>query len=381
MLNVLSVFGTRPEAVKMAPLIKTMEHDGDIKSYVCVTAQHRGMLDQVDKFFKIKPDYDLNIMSGHQTLSDITSKVLRGMDRVLEELKPDLMLVHGDTTTTFAGALSAFYHKIDVGHVEAGLRTNDKYFPYPEEINRRLTSQLSDIHFAPTKNSFNNLLGEGVRRENIFITGNTVIDALKYTVIDGYIFENEKLNADFGEYRIITMTAHRRENLGKPLENICAGVKKILENFKDVYIIYPVHLNPAVRHTVFKLLGGLDRVLLIDPISISDMHNLISKSYFVMTDSGGLQEEVPSLGKPVLVLRDVTERPEAVEAGTAVLVGTDAENILSKASLLLSDEAYYEKMAKAVNPYGDGKASERIVKAIKYKYGIINEKPEEFIAR
>lgn len=380
MLKIISVFGTRPEAIKMAPLIKELDGNADITSKVCVTAQHRDMLDQVLNYFDIKPDYDLNIMSSRQTLSQITSRVLLGMDDVLEREKPDLVLVHGDTTTTFAAALSAYYHKVMVGHVEAGLRTHDKFFPYPEEMNRRLTAPLADMHFAPTASAKANLLNEGIAEGSIYVTGNTVIDALKWTVKEGHLFENQALNdVDYKSYRVITMTAHRRENWGKPLENICYAVLDIVQRYKDVLVVYPVHLNPAVRDVVFKILGSAERVMLLDPLSMVDMHNLIKRSYFVMTDSGGLQEEVPSLGKPVLVLRDVTERPEAVEAGTVRLVGTEKDVIVKNVMKLLDDQAEYARMANAINPYGDGYASKRIIQAIKYKFGLTAEKPEEFM--
>lgn len=380
MIKVLSVFGTRPEAIKMAPLVKQLESDPDIESKVCVTAQHRDMLDQVLGFFNIIPDYDLDIMTQRQTLSQITSRVLMGMDDVLDSERPDLVLVHGDTTTTFAAALSAYYHKIMAGHVEAGLRTHDKFFPYPEEINRRLTAPLVDMHFAPTANAKNNLLSEGIESDNIFVTGNTVIDALRWTVRENYVFENRALNdIDYKSHRVIAMTAHRRENWGEPLEDICRAVQDIVRSYEDVIIVYPVHLNPAVRDVVYRLLGSTERVVLLDPLSTVDMHNLVKRSYFVMTDSGGLQEEVPSLGKPVLVLRDVTERPEAVEAGTVKLVGTDKDEIVKSAKKLLGDETEYARMANAVNPYGDGNASRRIVQAIKYRFGLVDDKPEDFV--
>lgn len=377
---ILTIFGTRPEAIKMAPLVHEIEKSEELVSKVCVTAQHRQMLDQVLDIFKITPDYDLNIMKEGQTLSGITNLVLDGVEKVLAELKPDMVLVHGDTTTTFAAALAAFYCKIPVGHVEAGLRTYDKYFPFPEEMNRKLTGCIADIHFSPTRNNFNNLVREGISPDNIFITGNTVIDALRYTVSDGYEFENMLLrNFDFRNKRVMAVTAHRRENLGMPLRNICYALKKIVQKYDDVEIIYPVHLNPQVQGPVREILGGVPRVHLIDPVQVLDMHNLLSRSYLVLTDSGGLQEEAPSLGKPVLVLRNETERPEAVEAGTVKIVGTDTDRIVRETSMLLDDETEYKRMAHSVNPYGDGHASERIVDAIRYRFGLTGEKPEQFI--
>lgn len=378
-IKVMTVFGTRPEAVKMAPLVKELEKHDSIRSIVCVTAQHRQMLDQVLEIFGIVPDYDLNIMKDRQTLIDITTNALLGLDAVLEKEKPDIVLVHGDTTTTFVGSLAAFYRHIKVGHVEAGLRTFDKYFPYPEEMNRRLTGVLSDLHFSPTQTNKNNLINEGVDAQNIYLTGNTVIDALKTTVKKDYIFENKQLNeVDFINKKVLTVTAHRRENLGKPLENICTALKRIADNYSDIVIVYPVHLNPAVQETARRILGGHPRVHLIDPLGVQDMHNLIDRSYMILTDSGGLQEEAPSLGKPVLVLRNETERPEAVKAGTVKLAGTDEAKIVELATQLLDDENEYSKMSKAVNPYGDGRASERIVQALLYYFGLRSQKPEEF---
>jgi UDP-N-acetylglucosamine 2-epimerase (non-hydrolysing) len=337
------------------------------------------MLDQVLKMFDITPDHDLDIMQSRQTLLDITTRSLQGLSEVLDQVKPDIVLVHGDTTTTFVGSLAAFYKQISVGHVEAGLRTFDKYFPYPEEMNRRLTGVLTDIHFAPTETNRENLLNEGIKENKIYTTGNTVIDALKTTVKKDYIFESENLrNLDLNGMRVITVTAHRRENLGEPLKNICRALKHIADKYEDVQIIYPVHLNPAVQETAKEILGGHSRVHLINPLDVQDMHNLMDRSYLIMTDSGGLQEEAPSLGKPVLVLRNETERPEAVIAGTVKLAGTDEDNIIKLAEDLLGSEAEYNKMAKAVNPYGDGKASERIVKALLHEFGYSDEKPTEF---
>lgn len=369
-IRVMSIFGTRPEAIKMAPLVKELEaHPDEIESVVCVTAQHRQMLDQVLEIFDIKPDYDLNIMKDRQTLVEIVTRSLSGLDEVMKDAKPDIVLVHGDTSTTFVGALAAFYNRIAVGHVEAGLRTYNKYFPYPEEINRRMTGTITDMHFAPTQRNYDNLVSERVDKENIYITGNTVIDALKTTVRDNYEFKDENLkNMDWDNRRVIVMTAHRRENLGEPLENICRAVRRIVESFDDVEVVYPVHLNPVVRNTAQEILGGHDRIKLIDPVNADELHNAIKRGYLVLTDSGGLQEEAPSLGKPVLVLRGETERPEAVEAGTVRIAGVDEENIFNMAAELLSNADEYKKMARAVNPYGDGHASERIVKAIIEKF-------------
>ncbi|MEG6569987.1 non-hydrolyzing UDP-N-acetylglucosamine 2-epimerase [Thermoanaerobacterium thermosaccharolyticum] len=379
MLKVMPIFGTRPEAIKMAPLVKELESASDIETVVCVTAQHRDMLDQVLRLFNINPKYDLDVMKKNQSLSAITSSVLKGLDEVLEKEKPDLILVHGDTTTTFVSALSAFYKKIKVGHVEAGLRSHDKWFPYPEEINRKLTGVLADLHFAPTQTAKDNLLREGVCEKDIFVTGNTVIDAMKYTVKDNYVFRDDRLNnIDYENKRVIVVTAHRRENWGEPIENICNALRKIAINIKDTYIIYPVHKNPIVRDAVFSILDDIENVLLLDPIDTDEMHNLLKRCYMVMTDSGGLQEEVPSLGKPVLVLRDVTERPEAVKAGTVKIIGTDFDRVYSEAKLLLTDKNEYDRMANAVNPYGDGNASRRIVTAIKYVFGMTNERPNDF---
>lgn len=365
-IKVMTIFGTRPEAIKMAPLVKELEKNGDkIESVVCVTAQHRQMLDQVLEIFDIKPDYDLNIMKDRQTLVDIAVRALEGLDKVMKEAKPDIVLVHGDTSTTFSGALAAFYNRIAVGHVEAGLRTYDKYFPYPEEINRRITGVIADMHFAPTARNERNLLSESVPKENIFVTGNTVIDALQTTVRDDYEFKDDGLKGmDWNGKKVIVMTAHRRENLGEPLENICRAVKRLVEDFEDIEVVYPVHLNPVVRDTAFGILGGMDRVKLIDPVNADELHNAIKRGYMVLTDSGGLQEEAPSLGKPVLVLRNETERPEAVDAGTVKIAGVDENVIYDMAKELITDKAEYDKMAHAVNPYGDGHASERIVKAI-----------------
>jgi len=376
---ILTVFGTRPEAIKMAPLIKNLLTSGEFATKVCVTAQHREMLDQVLDIFDIKPDYDLNIMKKNQTLACITKMVLENIEKVLEHSKPDIVLVHGDTTTTFAASLAAFYAKIPVGHVEAGLRTYDKYFPFPEEMNRKLTACIADIHFAPTYSNYENLLNEGINPDAIHITGNTAIDALKTTVLDDYKFKNAVLKKlDFGKKRVITVTAHRRENLGEPLADICNALKKIAMNYDDVEIVYPVHLNPAVQKPVKDILGNTPRINLINPLQVQDMHNLMARSYLVLTDSGGLQEEAPALGKPVLVLRNETERPEAVKAGTVKVIGTNCERVVSETAVLLDNEAEYKKMAHSVNPYGDGRASERIVAALRYRYGLTENRPEPF---
>lgn len=363
-VKVMSVFGTRPEAIKMCPLVKKLEENPNIDSIVCLTGQHREMLQQVIDIFGTNIKYNLDIMRPKQTLTTITTGVLEKIEPVLAEEKPDLVLVHGDTSTSFVAALAAFYQQIPVGHVEAGLRTFDKYSPFPEEMNRCLTGRIADLHFAPTENNRKNLQDEKIT-ENIFVTGNTVIDAFQTTVKEGYQFKNEDVQGmDLEGKRCILMTAHRRENLGEPLENICRAVKRIVEDFPDIEVVYPVHMNPVVRDTAQSILGELDRVHLITPLDVEDMHNLMSRSFLVMTDSGGLQEEAPSCGVPVLVLRTETERPEAVEAGTVKVVGVDEDVIYENARLLLTDEEEYGKMAKAVNPYGDGHASERIIEHI-----------------
>ena len=377
-IRVLSVFGTRPEAIKMAPLMMELEKHPQIKSMCCLTGQHRQMLDTVMEIFDLKADYDLDIMEKQQTLSTITTKTLLGMEQVLEEAKPDLVLVHGDTSTTFAGALAAFYHKIPVGHVEAGLRTYDPYSPYPEEMNRVLVSDIAALHFAPTKANAENLRKEAVRGD-IFITGNTVIDAMKTTVKEDFHFACEELNRlDFHRSRIITMTCHRRENYGDSMEQIMQAVRQIVEHHPDVEVVYPVHLSPVVQECARRNLGDLDRVHLVEPLDVEQMHNLMARSYFIMTDSGGLQEEAPSMGKPVLVLRRETERPEAVTAGTVKLAGVQKEDIVSLAEELLVNSERYDAMAKAVNPYGDGKACSRIAQAILWHFGMTKDRPEDF---
>ena len=368
-IRVMSVFGTRPEAIKMCPLVLELQKHPEIESIVCLTGQHRQMLDQVMEVFGVKADYDLNIMRPQQTLTTITADVLTNMEPVLKESRPDIVLVHGDTTTSTAAALAAFYQQIPVGHVEAGLRTFNKYSPYPEEMNRCITGRIATYHFAPTRLNESNLRKEGVT-ENVYITGNTVIDAFQTTVREDFEFTTPELTeTDFSDGRLILMTAHRRENLGEPLENICRAVKRLIEDYKDIKVVYPVHLNPKVRETVFSILGDTDRAILIDPIDVQEMHNLMARSYLVMTDSGGLQEEAPACGVPVLVLRTETERPEAVEAGTVKVVGVDEDVIYNSAVELLTNNDSYDSMARAINPYGDGHASERITARIIEDFG------------
>ena len=377
-IRVMTIFGTRPEAIKMAPLVQELQNRPGITSICCVTAQHRQMLDSVLDIFHLKPDYDLNIMEPRQTLSTITTKCLLGMEEVLEQAKPDLVLVHGDTSTTFAGALAAFYHQVKVGHVEAGLRTWDKYSPFPEEMNRKLVGDIADLHFCPTRSNVANLAREDITG-GVFITGNTVIDALKTTVVKDYHFTTELLNQlDYEHKKIILVTCHRRENYGQPMANIMTALRRVAESFEDVELVYPVHLSPVVREAAAKYLSGHPRIHLIDPLDVEEMHNLMARSYLVMTDSGGLQEEAPALGRPVLVLRRETERPEAVEAGTVKIAGTEEETIFRIASELLTDEKAYHEMAHAVNPYGDGFACRRIVDAIEWQFGLRSDKPEEF---
>ena len=365
MIKVMTIFGTRPEAIKMAPLVKELEKRKEIESIVCVTAQHREMLDQVLKVFDIKPDYDLNIMKQGQTLSEITSRVLLGLEEVIKEVKPNIILVHGDTTTTFAGALAAFYNNIDIGHVEAGLRTWNKYSPFPEEMNRQMVDCMTDMYFAPTEVSKNNLLIQGINEDKIYITGNTAIDAMKYTVDDNYY--NEIFDW-VGEDKLILLTAHRRENLGEPMRNIFNAVKRLVIDVPNIKVVYPIHLNPNIRKIADEVIGDNDKIKIIEPLEVFDFHNFINKSYLILTDSGGIQEEAPSLGKPVLVLRDTTERPEGISAGTLKLVGTNEDNIYNETMKLLLDNNEYLKMSKANNPYGDGFASQKIVDEIINKY-------------
>jgi UDP-N-acetylglucosamine 2-epimerase (non-hydrolysing) len=376
-IKVMTIFGTRPEAIKMAPLVleinKQPEH---FESIVTVTAQHRQMLDQVLHIFEITPDYDLNIMKDRQTLIDVTTRGLEGLDKVMKDVKPDIVLVHGDTATTFIASLAAYYNQIVVGHVEAGLRTWNKYSPFPEEMNRQLTGVLADLHFSPTAMSAENLLKENKQNENIFITGNTAIDALKTTVKSEY--QHEVLDK-IGTDRLILLTAHRRENLGEPMRNMFRAIKRIVEEQPDVQVVYPVHLNPVVREIAAEILGDDPRIQLIEPLDVIDFHNFASRAYLILTDSGGVQEEAPSLGVPVLVLRDTTERPEGIAAGTLKLAGVDEETIYSMATELLTDRNAYEKMAKAANPYGDGNASKRICEAIRYYFKQLDERPEEYM--
>ena len=364
-IKVMTIFGTRPEAIKMAPLVKELKSRKEIECIVCVTAQHREMLDQVLEVFEIKPDYDLDIMQKKQTLSDITTKALKGLEEVIKEVKPNIVLVHGDTSTTFAGALAAFYNQVDIGHVEAGLRTWNKYSPYPEEMNRQMVGVLADMHFAPTENSKNSLLKEGKKEENIYVTGNTAIDALATTIKEDY---KHPAIEWLGEDKLILLTAHRRENLGKPMKSMFNAIKRIVEEFEGVKVIYPVHLNPKVREIADEILGNNDRVKLIEPLEVIDFHNFINRAHIILTDSGGIQEEAPALGKPVLVLRNTTERPEGIEAGTLKLAGTNEEKIYNLTKELLTNSQAYEKMSNACNPYGDGKASKRIADSIIERY-------------
>ena len=379
-LRIMSVFGTRPEAIKMAPLVRELAGREHFESLCCLTGQHREMLDSVMEIFRLRADYDLNIMQKQQTLSSITTRALLGMESVLDEAQPDLILVHGDTSTTFAGALAAFYHKIPVGHVEAGLRTYDRYSPFPEEMNRTLVGDIAALHFAPTAANADNLRKEAVRGE-IFITGNTVIDAMKTTVRDDYRFTTDALNGlDFAGRRVIALTCHRRENYGQPMHDIFRAVREIVLTHPEVEVVYPVHLSPIVRDCAREELGDVERVHLIDPVDVEEMHNLMARCFFVMTDSGGLQEEAPAMGKPVLVLRRETERPEAVAAGTVKLAGVEYENIVRLANALLEQPEEYEKMAHAVNPYGDGNACRRIADAIEWRFGLRADKPADFRA-
>lgn len=377
-IKVMTVFGTRPEAIKMAPLVLELERQSDrFESIVTVTAQHRQMLDQVLNIFGIEPDYDLNVMKDRQTLAQITANVLVGLEEVMKEAKPDIVLVHGDTTTTFAAGISAFYNQIKVGHVEAGLRTWNKYSPFPEEMNRQVTDVLSDLYFAPTSQSKENLLMENHSIENIYITGNTAIDALNETVKEDY--QHEILDIVSKDRKLILMTMHRRENQGKPMERVFKAVRKVVDLHEDIEIVYPVHLNPVVQKSAEKELGAHERIHLIEPLDVIDFHNIAARSYMIMSDSGGVQEEAPSLGVPVLVLRDTTERPEGVEAGTLKLVGTETEAVTSSMLELLEDEVAYKKMSETKNPYGDGFASKRILDAIAYEFKELTEKPEDFI--
>ena len=377
-VKVMTIFGTRPEAIKMAPLVAELRSRPALQAVCCVTAQHRQMLDSVLEIFRLAPDYDLNIMEARQTLSTITTKCLLGMEGVLEQARPDLVLVHGDTSTTFAGALAAFYRQIPVGHVEAGLRTYDKYSPFPEEMNRKLVGDIADLHFCPTARNRENLAREDIR-EGVFITGNTVIDALKTTVVKDYHFSTELLNhLDYAARKILLVTCHRRENYGAPMAHIMTALRRIVQAFPDVELVYPVHLSPVVQEAAHQYLDGHPRIHLIAPLAVDEMHNLMARCHLVMTDSGGLQEEAPALGKPVLVLRRETERPEAVAAGTVQLAGTEEELIFQMASRLLTDPAAYAAMAHAANPYGDGRACGRIADAIEYRFGLRAQPPAPF---
>ncbi len=377
--RIMSVFGTRPEAIKMAPLVKELAAREGLASICCVTAQHREMLDSVLEVFDVKPDWDLDIMTPRQTLSTITSKCLVGMDEAIDTLKPDMILVHGDTSTTFAGALSAFYHQVPVGHVEAGLRTYDKYSPYPEEMNRKLVTAIADLYFCPTENNRENLRREGIT-ENVFVTGNTVIDALRTTVRENFVFATEALNRlPYESKKVVLVTCHRRENYGQPMEDIMSALAHIARTHEDVVLVYPVHLSPVVQECARRHLGDIPNVLLTAPLSADEMHNLMARCYLVLTDSGGLQEEAPALGKPVLVLRRETERPEAVTAGTVKLAGVARDGIVSMARQLITDPAAYAAMAHAVNPYGDGSACRRIADAILWRFGM-GARPEDFQA-
>ncbi|MBE5067794.1 UDP-N-acetylglucosamine 2-epimerase (non-hydrolyzing) [Ligilactobacillus salivarius] len=376
-IKVMTVFGTRPEAIKMAPLVLELQKQSQrFETITTVSAQHREMLDQVLDIFHIKPDYDLNIMHARQTLTDITSNVLINLDKILKEAKPDIVLVHGDTTTTFAASVAAFYNQIPIGHVEAGLRTWEKYSPYPEEMNRQMTDAMTDLYFAPTNQSKANLLKENHKEDNIYITGNTAIDALKQTVDKEY--HHDILDKVSPDNKLILLTMHRRENQGEPMRRVFKVIREVVESREDVEVIYPVHLSPAVQEAAKEILGNTERIHLISPLDVVDFHNLAARSYFIMTDSGGVQEEAPSLGKPVLVLRDTTERPEGVEAGTLKLVGTESEKVKEEMEELLDNDAEYQRMAQAKNPYGDGKASERILDAIAYYFGVTDKKPIEF---
>ncbi|RRN69925.1 UDP-N-acetylglucosamine 2-epimerase (non-hydrolyzing) [Peribacillus simplex] len=375
-IKIMTIFGTRPEAIKMAPLVLELEkYPESIESIVTVTAQHREMLDQVLEVFQINPDYDLDIMKDRQSLTGVTINALSGLDNIMKEVQPDLVLVHGDTSTTFVASLSAFYNQISVGHVEAGLRTWNKYSPFPEEVNRQLTGVIADLHFSPTVQSKENLIQENKKQESIVITGNTAIDALKTTVSDSY---KHDLIDEIGSDKMILLTAHRRENLGEPMRNMFKAIKRLLAENSDIQVVYPVHLNPAVREIADEILGNDDRIHLIEPLGVIDFHNFASRSHLILTDSGGVQEEAPSLGVPVLVLRDTTERPEGVKAGTLRLVGTDEDIIFHTAHELLNNEEQYNAMAKAANPYGDGKASTRIVQEILYRFGKVDKAPSEF---
>ncbi|WP_134702501.1 non-hydrolyzing UDP-N-acetylglucosamine 2-epimerase [Ammoniphilus sp. YIM 78166] len=373
--KIMTIFGTRPEAIKMAPLVHELKKYEELEPIVCVTAQHRQMLDQVLEIFEIKPDHDLNIMKDRQTLVDVTTRALHGLDEVMKEVKPDMVLVHGDTTTTFVASLAALYNQVAVGHVEAGLRTYNKFSPYPEEMNRQLTGVMADLHFAPTKVSAANLRKENKPEEGIFITGNTVIDAQKTTVREDY---QHPVLEELSGLRLVLMTAHRRENLGEKMRGMFRAIRRLVDTHEDIAVVYPVHLNPAVKEAAAEILGDHSRIRLIEPLDVVDFHNFMSRSHLILTDSGGVQEEAPAFGVPVLVLRDTTERPEGIEAGTLKLAGTDEQVIFDLAHELLTDEDAYASMSKAANPYGDGEASRRIAEAILFYYGLRQERPDTF---
>lgn len=378
MKKIMFVFGTRPEAIKMAPLVKAMEKAEDLEPLVVVTAQHREMLDQVLALFDVHPSYDLNLMKPQQTLTDITAGVLRGIERIVIKEKPDIVLVHGDTTTTFAGALASFYQQVPVGHVEAGLRSGNMYSPFPEEANRKLTGAMATVHFAPTPQARDNLLHEGVDPAAIYTTGNTVIDALMMTVKEDYVFDEELSRMLAAPGRKVLLTTHRRENLGQPMVQIFRAIRQLHERFTDVNFYFPMHKNPRVRALAKEALEELERVHLFEPLDYAPFANLVSRMDLVLTDSGGLQEEAPALGKPVLVLRDTTERPEAVEAGTVKLVGCDTQLIVDTVTKLFTDADAYAEMEHAVNPYGDGQACARIIAALRYYFGLDAQRPKDW---
>lgn len=376
MKKIMTIFGTRPEAVKMAPLVQALKETDHLQPVVVVSAQHREMLDGVLNTFNIKPDFDLDIMQQGQTLSEITSRVLMKLESVIKEVRPDMILVHGDTMTTFAGSLAALYNQIPIGHVEAGLRTWNKYSPFPEEMNRQMVGVMADLNFAPTNNAARNLLNENKDEASIVVTGNTAIDAMHTTIENDY---NSTIIQKHKDKRVILLTAHRRENIGKPMEHIFQAVRKIVDRYEDVVVVYPMHKNPKVREIAERYLGNHERIELIEPLGVVDFHNFANNAYLILTDSGGVQEEAPSLGKPVLVLRDTTERPEGVEAGTLKIVGTEEEDVYNATVQLLVEESYYKKMSNARNPYGDGQTSKRICENIKYYFGLTNKKPEPFV--
>ncbi|WP_028778797.1 non-hydrolyzing UDP-N-acetylglucosamine 2-epimerase [Shimazuella kribbensis] len=375
MFRILVVFGTRPEAIKMAPLICELHKHDELETFICVTSQHQQMLDQVLEIFQITPDFDLKAMTNRQTLTDITIRVLHGMEQVLEQVKPDLVLVHGDTTTTLSVSLAAVYRKIDVGHIEAGMRTHQKYLPYPEELNRRLVACLADLHFAPTHKEASHLYREGISKESVYITGNTAIDVLKMTIHENY--EHPLLEQVQGK-KMILITAHRRENLGEPMDHMFRAIRRLVETHSDVVAVFPIHLNPIIREKANILLQSHPRILLTDPLDVIEFHNIAARSYFILTDSGGIQEEAPTIQVPVLVMRDITERPEVVNVGAAKLVGTLEKRIFEEGSFLIKDKNAYQSMRGIINPYGDGEASKRIVQGILHHYGLADYLPSPF---